>query len=902
MGGQTVLISPPNSINLTSQPGPSTLIGVNPANMSTNLPLIQTLTQLIQFPLPTNSGGTGLNIPVGSVGAGQLLVGSGGGFALANLTPGSNITISNLNGGIVISATGLEPLITIPIPTNSGGTGLNTPIGSVTNGQLLIGNSGGYSLGNITSGNSNLTVTNNAGNINLTTTGLQQSITIPITTNSGGTGLNIPTGSVGAGQLLTGSGGGFSLSTLNQGNNILITNQNGTITIAATGLQPSINIPIATNSGGTGLNVPVGSVGAGQLLVGSGGGFALANLLPGSNISITNNNGAITVATTGLQAPITIPITTNSGGTGLNIPVGSVTAGQLLVGSGGGFTLSTLQAGTNVSITNQNGTVTISATGLEPLITIPITTNSGGTGLNTPIGSVPNGNILIGSGGGYNVGPIIGGTNISVTNGPGTILINDTATASSYINFPLATNSGGTGLNIPIGSVTAGQLLVGSGGGFALSNLQPGNNVTVNNQQGTITIGTTGLQPTIGIPLAINSGGTGLSTVVGSVPNGALLIGSGGGWNVGQLAAGSNMSISSGAGTLSIASTVVYPLGVTSGGTGIGTIPTSGQLLIGSGGGYSLSTLNPGTNVTVTSTDGTVTVNAPNAAAFGPSGQVQYSSGGTGSFGSSPNFFWNATNNRLGIKNNNPSGGLDISGPVSGGPSAIGPYLGLSSSTYTDNVTASGGTGATIAFNTIGIPVATTTSGSVTQTSNVTLTIGGSPQLSGTNNTVGNSIGVLISSGSGSVSAAGNTTSNSFSLVVYPQSGANNNYNTVFVAGNVGIQKNQPRSGVEFGNSIAVNRVSVADTNYTVLSSDYIVAYTTLTAARTVTLVSAANINSRIYIIKDEAGTASTNNITVQGSTGTQKIDGATTSVINTNYGMLEIYAFSSNWYILNKR
>jgi hypothetical protein len=47
---------------------------------------------------------------------------------------------------------------------------------------------------------------------------------------------------------------------------------------------------------------------------------------------------------------------------------------------------------------------------------------------------------------------------------------------------------------------------------------------------------------------------------------------------------------------------------VTNGGTGLGTIPTNGQLLIGNGTGYTLNTLGAGTGISVTNGAGTITV------------------------------------------------------------------------------------------------------------------------------------------------------------------------------------------------------------------------------------------------------------------------------------------------------
>lgn len=50
------------------------------------------------------------------------------------------------------------------------------------------------------------------------------------------------------------------------------------------------------------------------------------------------------------------------------------------------------------------------------------------------------------------------------------------------------------------------------------------------------------------------------------------------------------------------------PLGVASGGTGRSNIPTNGQLLIGNGTGYTLSTLTAGSGISITNNAGSITV------------------------------------------------------------------------------------------------------------------------------------------------------------------------------------------------------------------------------------------------------------------------------------------------------
>jgi hypothetical protein len=67
---------------------------------------------------------------------------------------------------------------------------------------------------------------------------------------------------------------------------------------------------------------------------------------------------------------------------------------------------------------------------------------------------------------------------------------------------------------------------------------------------------------------------------------------------------------------------------VVNGGTGLGTIPTNGKLLIGNGTGYSLNTLTAGTGITVTNGAGTITVAS--------SGLTSFSAGTTGFTPSSP--------------------------------------------------------------------------------------------------------------------------------------------------------------------------------------------------------------------------------------------------------------------------
>jgi hypothetical protein len=122
--------------------------------------------------------------------------------------------------------------------------------------------------------------------------------------------------------------------------------------------------------------------------------------------------------------------------------------GELLVGNGGGFNLSTLTAGSNVTITNSSGGITISATssggtvtsvtGTAPItstggatpniaLTVPVAVQYGGTGLAT----ITANSLVAGNG--------TGAVNLVAPGSSGTSLVsNGTVWASAYPQYSVA--------------------------------------------------------------------------------------------------------------------------------------------------------------------------------------------------------------------------------------------------------------------------------------------------------------------------------------------------------------------------------------------------------------------------------------------------------------------------------
>ena len=143
--------------------------------------------------------------------------------------------------------------------------------------------------------------------------------------------------------------------------------------------------------------------------------------------------------------------------------------------------------------------------------------------------------------------------------------------------------NGGTGLTT---TPTNGQIDIGNGTGFSRATLTAGSGVSISNGAGSVTISATGLGGTV-TSVGVSGGTTGLTTSGGPV---------------------------TGSGTITLAGT----LAVTNGGTGLTTTPSNGQIDIGNGTGFSRATLTAGSGISITNGAGSITLTATAQQPFAP--------------------------------------------------------------------------------------------------------------------------------------------------------------------------------------------------------------------------------------------------------------------------------------------
>lgn len=287
-----------------------------------------------------------------------------------------------------------------------------------------------------------------------------------------------------------------------------------------------------------------------------------ANLTAGTGVSITNGASSVTITNSG--------VTQATAGTGISVSAGT-----------GNVTI------TNTGVTSVTGTSPVASSGgATPAISLA----SGYGDTQNPYASKTANNFLAAPNGiaGVPTFRAIVAADIPTLNQ------NTTGTASN-VTGTVAIANGGTGattrqdaMDALAGAVTSGQYLRGNGTDVVMSAIQAGDVPTLNQN-------TTGTASNVTGIVAVANGGTGLSS---TPTNGQLDIGNGTGFTRAALTAGTGISVTNGAGSISIANS-----GVTS---------------IAAGSGISVSASTGGVTITNTSTGPSISNDTTTNATYYP--------------------------------------------------------------------------------------------------------------------------------------------------------------------------------------------------------------------------------------------------------------------------------------------
>ena len=307
------------------------------------------------------AGGATGSIPYQSAASTTAMLAAGTNGQVLTLAGGVPTWAASTGGVTSFSAgtTGLTPNTTTTgavtlagtLDVDNGGTGQT----SYTDGQLLIGNTtGGNTLtkSTLTAG-SGISITNGAGSITIATSGGGGTVTsvtgtAPVASSGGATpaiSLNAaygdtlnPYASKTANFVLAAPNGSAGVPSFRA----IVAADVPTLNQNTSGTAAGLSTTLAVGSGGTGVTTTPAN---GALLIGNGSGYTSSTLTAGSNITITNASGSITIAASGGGGGVTSFETSLNGLTPATTTTGAVTLAGTLGATSGGTGLSTYATG-----------------------------------------------------------------------------------------------------------------------------------------------------------------------------------------------------------------------------------------------------------------------------------------------------------------------------------------------------------------------------------------------------------------------------------------------------------------------------------------------------------------------------------------------------------------------------
>ena len=427
------------------------------------------------------------------------------------ITSASNTTITPSNIGAASAST-----------TITAGTGLSGGGDLSANRTLALASVSGYAILSNTSNVSAVPTGNSLSSILDAVIGSAQgslifrSGTQWTALSPGVSGQLLKTGGASANpSWATVSGAGTVTSVDASGGSTGLTFSGGPITVLGT---LTLGGTLGVANGGTALGTTPAN---GQLLIGNGTGYALATLTAGSNITITNSAGGISIASSGVSTfsagttgftpstatngAVTLAGTLNvaNGGTGLTV---TPTNGQIDIGNSTGFTRSTITAGTGITITNGAGSISIANAGVTSFSagTTGFTPSTTTTGVVTLAGTLATTNGGTGLTSFTSGGAVYATSTSALTTGTLPVTSGGTGQSSSLTQYGVIYGASTTAQGITAAGTT-GQILIATSGGA------PSWSSTIPSTAGvtSITFGTTGLTP--------NTGTTGAVTVAGTL-------------------------------------------------------------------------------------------------------------------------------------------------------------------------------------------------------------------------------------------------------------------------------------------------------------------------------------------------------------------------------------------------